>query len=259
MAPLRKDGAGEKDAGASDFAGLDATAQRQRVERIRAKIPDGCESPARQHLTHVCFQHPGGRLRRIVPRLLSEMDVTVPEPGDDGLSRTIEDACILGNVDLAPPADRSDDAARADDHGIQDRSSGRRRIDLGADESENPILGMADRCRRAEDQHHAERDGRQVADHGRDLISLMWREAQGAGHISPPTEHYASLSDSQWYSPAAWVACGFDSSEIGGRALEAGCTEHEIAAITGIAACVKWCATPGRTIRSSSPRRRCAR
>jgi hypothetical protein len=101
--------AGKKDIRTEHFARIDAAAQRQRVGRVGAQIPHGGETPSRQHLLHVRGERRGGCAGCIHPRSFGEMDVAVPEAGDDGFSGTIDNARIRRNWQLAGTADGGDD------------------------------------------------------------------------------------------------------------------------------------------------------
>ena len=144
MAALREDAAGKQDVGTQHFARVDAPAQRQRVSRVGAEIPYGGETPARQHLLHVfgaatlpvrwpAFLHAASR----------EMNVAVPEAGDDGLAGAIDDARIARDLDFAAAADRGDDAAGATNHRIRERRRVGRRDRAASDERECLRVGCA--------------------------------------------------------------------------------------------------------------------
>ena len=83
---------------------VDAAAQRQRVCRVGPEIPHGGEAPSRQHLLHMCGKRCGRRAAGVAPHGFREMDVAVPEAGNDGLSAAIDDDGILRNLNFSPAA-----------------------------------------------------------------------------------------------------------------------------------------------------------
>src|SRR6266536_130191 len=87
---------GQQDAGACDVAGVDASAQRQRVSRIGAEVPNGGEPPSRQHFPHMRFERRVRRGGGVFPCAFRKMNVAVPEAGDHRLSRAIDDRRSLG-------------------------------------------------------------------------------------------------------------------------------------------------------------------
>src|SRR5260370_7814055 len=120
MTALGEDVAGKKDIGTRDLTGVDAAAERQRVVRVGAKIPNGGETPPRQHLPHMLFERRDRRAGRVFPHRLREMDVTIPEAGDDSLSSAVNDPRIVRDLDFAATPHRGDAAPRPHATGIPD-------------------------------------------------------------------------------------------------------------------------------------------
>ncbi len=136
MAALWVHVAGKKDVGARDFTRIDAAAERKRVARVGAKVPHGGETPLGQHVLHVLLQRRCRCAFRVGPCGLREMDVTVPEAGNDGLSGAVDDLRIFRDLDFAAAADRGDDAIGGDDDGIRERGGIRRFDYVAARENE---------------------------------------------------------------------------------------------------------------------------
>jgi hypothetical protein len=111
MTAHREHIARKQDAGTADLACVDAAAELQGVCRVGAEIPYGGEAPSRQHRLHMCFERCRGCVGGVSPCSLREMDVAVPEPGHDGLAGAIDDPRIPRDLNVAPAADRGDDAA----------------------------------------------------------------------------------------------------------------------------------------------------
>src|SRR5262249_21663624 len=133
MATFGKNASRQQDARARDLAGLDAAAQRQRVERVRAEIPDGRDAPPREQILHVLTEHRGGCAGSIPPHPPGEMNVAVPESRNHGLSRAIDDAPFLRKADSVALSNRRDRPARDGNGGVVEWSDGRRGIDLASD------------------------------------------------------------------------------------------------------------------------------
>src|SRR5207249_4474124 len=100
------------------------------------EIPHGGETPLRQHFPHRSFEVRGRCTADVIPRALREMNVTVPEAGNDGFSAAIDDAGIVGQLDFAALADRGDHAAGRYDDDVGEWAGVRRRIYLAAHENE---------------------------------------------------------------------------------------------------------------------------
>src|SRR6478609_7417811 len=58
---------------------------------------------------------------RILPYRLREMDVTIPEAGNDGLSSAVNDLRIIRKPDLAAAPDRRDDPPGRQNDGVRKR------------------------------------------------------------------------------------------------------------------------------------------
>jgi hypothetical protein len=72
------------------LSGFDSPPKRQGVTWVRAKVPDGCETPACEHLVQMFFNLQRGRLSSALPSGF-EVDMTVPESGYDDFARAIDD------------------------------------------------------------------------------------------------------------------------------------------------------------------------
>ena len=173
MTALGEDVAGKKDIGTRDFTRVDAAAERQGVVRVGTKIPNGGETPPRQHLPHMLFERRNRRAGRVFPYRLREMDVTIPEAGHDSLSSAVNDPRIIRDLDFAATADRGDGAPGHQDDGIHERGGIRRWVYPASQESECLCA-----CGDAEASHHAEeekqkRGAEQISDHGRSLELCM--------------------------------------------------------------------------------------
>jgi hypothetical protein len=64
----------------------------------------------RQHLVHMRDKRCGRRAAGVTPHGFREVDVAVPEAGDDGLARAIDHVRIGRNLDLTGASDGCDDA-----------------------------------------------------------------------------------------------------------------------------------------------------
>ncbi len=121
MTVLGKDAAEQENGGTEHFARIDAVAQRQRVGRIGAQIPHGGETPPRQHLLHVRGERRRRPIRRALPHSFREMDVTVPEAGNNRLSGAIDHARLWRDLNVACAADCADGATGNDNNRIRQR------------------------------------------------------------------------------------------------------------------------------------------
>ena len=165
MAIPRENAADEENIGAEDFVRIDAAAQRQRVVGVGAEIPHGGETPSRQHLLHVRRERRGRRAAGVLPHGFREMDVAVPEAGDDGLAGAIDHARIGRDLHVAAAADRGDDAVGRDDDRIVERRGVRRRVDLAAHEREGLRVGRSADAGGRRKQAMEKRGAEQISDH----------------------------------------------------------------------------------------------
>jgi hypothetical protein len=108
---------------------------------------------------------------------LREMDVTIPEAGDDSLSSTVNDPRIIRDLDFAATADRGDDPAGGQDDGIRERGGIRRWIYPASHEGECLcVRGDAAASHRAKKEKE-KRGAEQFPDHRRSLefcVSVTW-------------------------------------------------------------------------------------
>ena len=171
----------KKICGARDFAGVDTAAERQGIAWVGTKVPDGCKTPAREHLPHMLLQRRGGSRACVFPHGLREMDVAVPEAGNHSLAGAINDARIGENLDFAMAADCGDDAIGRDDDRIGECRGVRRSVDVAAYEREGLRAGRS-ACAGSPDQN-------EKAKRNADKFSVHTRH--------PLNPHLA-----------AWAACG---------------------------------------------------
>src|SRR6267142_1813372 len=97
------------------LARLDPITDPPRVLPGRPGIEHAGETVSREHGLKLTGQLGRRQIRGIPPFPLEEVNVTVPEPGDDSESGAIERRNALGNSDRCPRADRGD-LAVADNH-----------------------------------------------------------------------------------------------------------------------------------------------
>jgi hypothetical protein len=170
MPALGENVAGQQDIGAGDFARIDALAERQRVGRIRAKVPDRGKTPLCQHLLHVLRERRRGSVGRTAPDSLREMNVAVPEAGDNGLAGAIDYVCAFGDLDIACTAYGLDSAIGNDNDCIRQRSG------IGRADERAALQGQRLGARRdTGGNSHTEkadekRGTKPIADHFRHLI-----------------------------------------------------------------------------------------
>src|ERR1700738_5176875 len=169
MTALGEDVAGKKDIGTRDFTRVDAAAERQGVAWVRAKIPNGGATPPRQHLPHMIFERRNRRAGRVFPYRLREMDVTIPEAGDDSLSSTVNDPRIIRDLDFAATADRGDDPAGGQDDGIRERGGVRRWIYPASHEGECLCVRADAAASHRAKKEKEKRGAEQFPDHRRSL------------------------------------------------------------------------------------------
>ena len=85
----------------STLSTVHAATQSQSVLREGTDIEHGGKAPAREHLLHVLFEFVGGSGGGVVPRVLGEVNVTVPEAGSDDLVFAVDDLIRVRNGNFA--------------------------------------------------------------------------------------------------------------------------------------------------------------
>src|ERR1700722_6375978 len=168
MTAFGENTASQKDIGTCDFTSSDAAAQRQGVVRVGTEVPHGGEAPPSQHLPHMLFQRRRRCAGRISPCCLREMNVTVPETGNNGLASAINDACILGNLDFATAADRGDNATGRYNDRIGERDGVRRSVYAASHHGER-LSGCGSVAAGSPAEKKEKRDAERIPDHEQSL------------------------------------------------------------------------------------------